>query len=278
MQKLQFTKMQSVGNDFIMINGLDGEGSNWELLSRKLCDRHFGIGGDGLIVILPSKTADYRMRMFNPDGTEDMCGNGLRCSVRLFYESERPEKTHFKVETVSGIKELDILDIDEWIVRANLGEPLLSPKDIPVHLDFSPIVDYPLKVDDSVFNATILSTGTTHTVIFFKDLTEEIFQTYSPKIENHRIFPDRTSIMWVTEEDRDKLKIRIWERGVGETLSCGTGACAVAVAKVLKDGERTSYKVISKGGTLDVEWKDKKNILLSGKVEVIFKGNIEIEI
>lgn len=276
MQKLQFTKMQSVGNDFILIK-MQKE-NNWNLLSKKLCDRHFGIGGDGLIVILPSKIADYKMRMFNPDGTEDMCGNGLRCSVRLFYESEKTEKTHFKVETISGIKEADIVNINEWIVRVNLGEPLLSPESIPVYLDHSPIVDYPLKIGDGIFSATILSTGTTHTVIFFKDLTEEIFQTYSPKIENHPIFPDRTSIIWVIGESRDELEIRVWERGVGETLGCGTGACAATVAKVLRDGEGTRYKIVSKGGFLEVEWRDRKDMLLSGKVEVVFRGYLEINV
>lgn len=272
MQRLQFTKMQSVGNDFILIDSIGKEELDWSFLSKKLCDRHFGIGSDGLIVILQSKIADYRMRMFNPDGTEDMCGNGLRCSARLFYELQKPNGKYFRVETISGIKEVEIVDIDNWIVSANLGEPILSPENIPVLLNISPIVDFPLIVGDKTFNATILSTGTTHTVIFSKDLTDEIFQEYSPKIENHPIFPERTSIMWVIEENRDELKIRIWERGVGETLSCGTGACAVVVAKVLRDSSRTNYKVTSKGGTLEVNWQDKKDIILSGKVEKVFSG------
>lgn len=276
MQRLQFTKMQAVGNDFILIEWFkDGE-LDWSTLSKRLCDRHFGVGSDGLIVILPSEIADYRMRMFNPDGTEDMCGNGLRCSIRLFYESQNPDKTYFRIETISGIRDGEIIDTDKWTVRVNLGKPILSPEDIPVLLDFSPVIDFPLVAGDRTFNATILSTGTTHTIIFFKDLPDEIFLEYSPRIENNPIFPERTSVIWVTEEDEDELKIRIWERGVGETLSCGTGACAAVVAKVLKNGNRTNYRVTSKGGTLSVDWRNKKDILLSGKVESVFRGNLEL--
>ena len=267
--------MQAVGNDFILIEWFkDGE-LDWSTLSKRLCDRHFGVGSDGLIVILPSEIADYRMRMFNPDGTEDMCGNGLRCSIRLFYESQNPDKTYFRIETISGIRDGEITDTDEWIVRVNLGKPILSPEDIPVLLDFSPVIDFPLVAGDRTFNVTILSTGTTHTVIFFKDLSDEIFLEYSPRIENNPIFPERTSVIWVTEEDGDELKVRVWERGVGETLSCGTGACAAVVAKVLKNGNRTNYRVTSKGGTLSVDWRNKKDILLSGKVESVFRGNLE---
>jgi diaminopimelate epimerase len=268
--------MQAVGNDFIVIECFKGGELDWSTLSKRLCDRHFGVGSDGLIVILPSEIADYRMRMFNPDGTEDMCGNGLRCSIRLFYESQNPDKTYFRIETISGIRDGEITDTGEWIVRVNLGKPILSPEDIPVLLDFSPMIDFPLVAGDRTFNATILSTGTTHTVIFFKDLPDEIFLEYSPRIENNPIFPERTSVIWVTEEDGDELKVRVWERGVGETLSCGTGACAAVVAKVLKNGNRTNYRVTSKGGTLEVDWQDKKDILLSGKVESVFRGNLEL--
>ncbi len=273
MQKLQFTKMQTVGNDFIIINW-EKEELNWNLISKRLSDRHFGIGADGLIVILPSDVADYRMRMFNPDGTEDMCGNGLRCSVRVFSELKNLKGNDIEIETISGIKRAKIIDGDDWIIEVNLGEPVLDPKKIPVLLDFSPIIDYPLVVKDKIFNATIVSTGTTHSVIFYKNLTEEIFKKYSPIIENHPLFPDRTSVIWVIDEYHRELKIRIWERGVGETLGCGTGACAAVVAKILRGEENLNYKVTSKGGTLYVEWKDRKDIFLSGKAEKVFEGII----
>lgn len=273
MQKLQFTKMQTVGNDFIIINW-EKEELSWSLISKRLSDRHFGIGADGLIVILPSDVSDYRMRMFNPDGTEDMCGNGLRCSVRVFSELKNPKGNDIEIETISGIKRAKIIDRDDWTIEVNLGEPVLDPKKIPVLLDFSPIIDYPLVVKDKIFNTTIVSTGTTHSVIFHKNLTEEIFKKYSPIIENHPLFPDRTSVIWVIDEDHRELKIRIWERGVGETLGCGTGACAAVVAKILRGEENLKYKVTSKGGTLYVEWKDRKDIFLSGKVEKVFEGII----
>lgn len=276
MQELQFTKMQSVGNDFIIISWEEEE-LDWNTLSKKLSDRHFGIGADGFIVILPSNISDYRMRMFNPDGTEDMCGNGLRCSARVFYELKGINKSNIEVETISGIKEIEIIDRDAWFVKVNLGRPVLDPKKIPVLLDFSPIVDYPLVVKDKIFNATIVSIGTTHSVIFYKNLSDEIFKEYSPIIENHPLFPNRTSIIWVIDEDKDELKIRIWERGVGETLGCGTGACAAVVAKALRRGKNLNYKVTSKGGILYVEWGNREEIYLSGKVEKVFEGSICID-
>jgi len=276
MPEIPFTKMQSVGNDFIILYWEEKE-PDWSLISRRLTDRHFGIGADGLIIILPSNVADYRMRMFNPDGTEDMCGNGLRCSAKVFCELKNVNKNIIRVETIKGIKEVEIIDRTDWIVRANLGKPLLKPKEIPTLLDFSPIVDYPLVVKYRIFNATIVSIGTPHAVIFHEDLTNDAFERYSPQIENHPIFPERTSVIWVIDEDNNgELKIRIWERGVGETIGCGTGACAAVVAKVLKGGTKTSYKVTSKGGSLCVEWKNKEDVFLKGKVDEVFKGTIYI--
>lgn len=275
MQELHFTKMQTVGNDFIIINW-EKEELNWSLISKRLSDRHFSIGADGLIVILPSNVADYRMRMFNPDGTEDMCGNGLRCSVRVFSELKNPQGNDIEIETISGIKRAKIIDKDDWVIEVNMGEPILDPKKIPVLLNFSPIIDYPLVIRDKIFNATIVSTGTTHSVIFYKNLTEEIFKKYSPIIENHPLFPDRTSVIWVIDENHSELRIRIWERGAGETLGCGTGACAAVVAKILKGEENLSYKVTSKGGTLYVEWRNRKDIFLSGKAEKVFEGTIYV--
>lgn len=275
MQRVQFTKMQTVGNDFIVINWEEEELS-WNLISKRLCDRHFGVGADGLILILPSNVADYRMRMFNPDGTEDMCGNGLRCSVRVFCESKDIHRNDIEIETINGIKKAEIIDKDDWTIKANLGEPILDPKKIPILLDFSPIIDYPLVAKYKIFNATIISMGTTHSVIFYKDLPDDIFRDYSPIIENHPLFPERTSVIWVIDEDFSELKIRIWERGVGETLGCGTGACAAVVAKALKGGKNLNFRVTSKGGTLYVEWKSGKDIFLSSRVEKVFEGTIYI--
>lgn len=275
MQRVQFTKMQTVGNDFIVINWEEEELS-WNLISKRLCDRHFGIGADGLILILPSNVADYRMRMFNPDGTEDMCGNGLRCSVRVFCESKDIHRNDIEIETINGIKKAEIIDKDDWTIKANLGEPILDPKKIPILLDFSPIIDYPLVAKYKIFNATIISMGTTHSVIFYKDLPDDIFRDYSPIIENHPLFPERTSVIWVIDEDFSELKIRIWERGVGETLGCGTGACAAVVAKALKEGKNLNFRVTSKGGTLYVEWRSGKDIFLSSRVEKVFEGTIYI--
>lgn len=275
MQRVQFTKMQTVGNDFIVINWEEEELS-WNLISKRLCDRHFGIGADGLILILPSNVADYRMRMFNPDGTEDMCGNGLRCSVRVFCESKDIHRNDIEIETINGIKKAEIIDKDDWTIKANLGEPILDPKKIPILLDFSPIIDYPLVAKYKIFNATIISMGTTHSVIFYKDLPDDIFRDYSPIIENHPLFPERTSVIWVIDEDFSELKIRIWERGVGETLGCGTGACAAVVAKALNGGKNLNFRVTSKGGTLYVEWRSGKDIFLSSRVEKVFEGTIYI--
>jgi len=272
--KLSFVKMQAVGNDFVLIDGTKSRDIEWDKLSIKVCDRHFGIGSDGLLILLPSNRAAIRMRMFNPDGTEDMCGNGLRCMARFICENGYTDKDKFTVETITGIREVEILDKDSWIVKANLGKPILEPENIPVLLDFSPIVDFSIEIEDKKFDITVISLGTTHSVIFLHKLPDdEMFNYYSPLIEKHPLFPKRTNVIWAKKNDEKEIEIRIWERGVGETLGCGTGACAAKIADVLRGGKSQSARVISKGGILEVEWKE--DVFLSGKVERVFNGTYE---
>lgn len=273
--KLAFVKMHAVGNDFVVIDGIKSRGIEWDKLSIKVCDRHFGIGSDGLLILLPSNIADFRMLMLNPDGTEDMCGNGLKCITRFIYENRYTDKNKFTVETINGIKEVEILDKENWIVKANLGKPILEPENIPVSLGFSPIVDFSIEIEDKKFEATVISLGTPHSIIFLPELpSDEMFNYYSPLIEKHPIFPKKTNVIWAKKNDEKEIEVRIWERGeVGETLGCGTGACAVKIADILRGGKSNSAKIISKGGILEVEWKE--DVFLSGKVERIFNGVYE---
>ncbi|MGB9681707.1 MAG: diaminopimelate epimerase [bacterium] len=271
--KLPFVKMQAVGNDFVVIDGIKHKGIEWNKLSIDICNRHLGIGSDGLLVLLSSNRAPIRMLMLNPDGTEDMCGNGLRCIARFAYENGYVTDDRFMVETIKGIQEVELLDRKDWVVKANLGRPILEPKDIPMLLDFSPIVEIP--IEDKIFEATVLSLGTPHTVIFMPEIpSDEVFYHYSPLIEKHPFFPNKTNVIWAKKRSDQEIVIRIWERGeVGETLGCGTGACAVKIADILRGSNSNSARVISKGGILDIEWKEE--VFLSGKVERVFSGSYE---
>jgi diaminopimelate epimerase len=271
--KLPFVKMQAVGNDFVVIDGISYRDIEWDKLSIDICNRHFGVGADGLLVLLSSNQAPIRMLMLNPDGTEDMCGNGLRCIARFAYEMGYIKGTKSTIETIKGIQEVEFVDREEWIVKANLGKPILEPKDIPVLSESSPILKIP--VEDRIFEATVLSLGTPHTVIFTSEIpSDEVFYYYSPLLEKHPLFPKRTNVIWAKKKSDNEIEIRIWERGeVGETLGCGTGACAAKIADILRGSNSNSARVISKGGVLYVEWRGE--VFLSGKVEMVFSGVYE---
>lgn len=254
---LPFTKMQAVGNDFVVIEeavwGMDGD---WAGLAVRLCDRHKGVGGDGLLVVCPSEVADVRMRMFNPDGTEDMCGNGLRCVVRwavehgYFAVSTEDLAEPFKygnVETLAGTRFVSATAQGNEVgeIRTDMGVPVFHPQELPMAVsELEAIVDYPLIVEGhgTVVVSTV-NTGSTHTVIWVDYLPDdELFFSLSPKIEHHALYPERTSVLWARySAARNWFEVRIWERGVGETLGCGTGACAVAVLAVRQDKIPVSY-------------------------------------
>jgi diaminopimelate epimerase len=281
---LRFTKMQGVGNDFVVVDGRERSAWNWPEVAIRLCDRRFGIGADGLLVLEPSESADFRMRMHNPDGSSDVCGNGLRCVARYAFERGVHAASQMRIETLAGIHEANLLlDASGLVsaVRVHMGQPLFAPGSIPMRVDLPDgVKDFPLALPggESLL-ITALSTGSTHAVTFVEDMPDDArFLTVSPQVEQHPLFPERTSLMWCRVADTTELHLRIWERGAGETWGCGTGACAAAVAAIQKQiaPADTPIRVISKGGTLEIRWQPGDVIAMTGPAENVFEGQIAL--
>ncbi len=281
---MRFTKMQGVGNDFVVLDRADfPPETSFPSLSIRLCDRHFGIGADGLLVVSrDTPGAAFRMQMFNPDGTEDMCGNGLRCvSLWAVRAGWLEGQTEFTVAVKDGTRQVRILEVAEAnraaLVGVDMGVPQLAAEQIPFDAPLGQrIAQYPLTVGGEEYSITAVSTGSTHTVIFGEVPTEGVFQRDSPLIENDPRFPERTSVLWATPFGDNGFRARIWERGAGETLGCGTGACAVGVAAVVNGlsdaGEPIS--IISKGGTLKITWPgENQPVDMVGPAHLIFVGD-----
>jgi len=274
-----FVKMQGVGNDFVLLDlRQSAPDRDWSEVARKLCDRHFGVGADGLLLITSSAVADFGFRMFNPDGTEDFCGNGLRCAVRYVSDQHTGVPGGFTVETVSGVRAARRLPCSEVpLIEVEMEAPAFEPSRIPVDTSLERVVDYPLALPDAALQITAVSTGSTHSVTFVDRLPDDhTFFRISPLVENHPMFPARTSLMWVKVVDRDSLQMRIWERGAGETLGCGTGACAAMVAARLHGYVGDAARVRSRGGELTVRWSGKGPVLLIGPAEYVFTGRCRI--
>lgn len=271
MAVLPFSKMQGVGNDFVVVAEEAVSSLSLPDLARQLCQRRFAIGADGLLVVGRGSRHAVRMRMFNPDGTEDMCGNGLRCVAKWAVLRGLTVDARFVVETIDGDKRVELLP--DGKVRAELGEPRLEPLQIPVLATQSPVKDLPVETPGGVVYVTALSTGSTHSVLFADSLPDdERFLRDSPAIENHPVFPQRTSVLWTVVESPSRLRLRIWERGAGETLACGTGACAAAVAAQLHGLAGEFVDVYSAGGVLHVEWRPGEPIYLTGAAELVYEG------
>lgn len=276
---LAFTKMQGVGNDFVVIDGRGNTAHDWSALAPELCDRRFGVGADGLLIVDTSHNADFMMRMYNPDGTPDVCGNGLRCLSRYAVERGIVSSDELRVATLAGIRPARIhrsATGNITSVTVGMGLPRFDPPGIPMHIVQERVFDYPLELPNGKTLAiTALSTGSTHAVTFVESLPdEEIFQELSPLVERHPLFPDRTSLMWCHMENDRHIQLRIWERGAGETWGCGTGACAAAVAAILHGyapaGEPVA--VISRGGELIIRWSEGEPIEMTGPAAFVFDG------
>ncbi|MBC8103457.1 MAG: diaminopimelate epimerase [Cytophagales bacterium] len=289
--KYPFTKMQAVGNDFVVLESASWpETADWAVLAIRLCDRNFGVGGDGLLVMGPSEVAEVRMRMFNPDGTEDMCGNGLRCIARLSYQrglfggggAGGPAEGF--VETLVGLRKVAVRE--EGTITAAMGVPEFEPTQLPASVPpgIQKIRDYPLSLEGyGEIRISAVNTGSTHSVLWCDALPEDgHFFALSPRIENHPVFPERTSVLWARVAHKGDagspalLELRIWERGAGETLGCGTGACAAAAVAVAENRvEGDSVLVRSKGGTLQIHTRGAGHaITMAGPAEVVFTGFI----
>ena len=277
---INFTKMQGCGNDYIYIDCLEKMVASPESLSVYMSDRHFGVGGDGIVLIAPSRVADCRMIMYNLDGSEGkMCGNAIRCVGKYMYDVAGHKRKHMTVETKSGIKKLELMTLGDEVVRVkvDMGKAVLDPTQIPVALDGDMIVDRPVTMGGNQYNITCVSMGNPHAVVF-TDLVDALeLEKIGPSCETDRIFPERVNTEFVKVIDEHTLKMRVWERGSGETLACGTGACAAAVAACLNGfcpkGE--DIRVILRGGELVINYTD-DGVFMTGNCEKVFTGSIEI--
>jgi diaminopimelate epimerase len=280
MHEVDFSKTQGLGNDFVMIdaNRNDFSGIDVNALAVRLCDRNFGIGADGLILILPSKKADYRMRILNSDGSEaEMCGNGIRCFGRYLLDHGMG-RTPMTVETLAGIMHIWIMLKDARVVgfKVDMGVARLDAPLIPVTGYDGKVVARPLEADGWKYDITCVSMGNPHCVIFTKGVDDIHLAEIGPKIETHPAFPNKTNVEFVEVLNPGEMKVRVWERGAGITQACGTGACASLVAGVLNNLIDRRATVHLPGGDLEVEWSDKGNVYLTGPAEVVFEGKIQI--
>jgi diaminopimelate epimerase len=277
---MEFTKMQGCGNDYVYVNGFENKIDNPNKLSEIVSDRHFGIGSDGLIVINPSEKADFKMSMYNADGSEGkMCGNGIRCVAKYVYDNKMTDKTTITVETLSGIKtlELNVKNDKVETVKVNMGTPILLPKDVPVVSDKDKVVDEPIVIDDKEYRITCVSMGNPHAITFIENTDDLEIETIGPKFENNPIFPDRVNTEFIQVLDRNTVKMRVWERGSGETFACGTGACATVVACVLNGLTDDKVTVKLLGGDLFIEYNREENtVYMTGPAKVSFTGKIEV--
>ena len=279
---MKFTKMHGIGNDYVYINCFEEKLVPEEMIDDiiAMSDRHKGIGGDGVIFILPSDKADARMRMFNSDGSEGkMCGNGIRCVGKYVYEHGISHNNPLRIETASGIKTLNLEIVDGKVetVTVDMGCPSLVPTDIPVKLGVDKVVNYPLKINDNEYFITCVSMGNPHCVIFTTNVDNIDLEKIGPLFENHPLFPERVNTEFIEVIDDTTLKMRVWERGSGETLACGTGACASVVAAVYNDivKKNEEIKVILKGGDLYITFDDERVIMRGGATEV-FTGEYNL--
>ena len=277
---MEFTKMEGCGNDYVYVNGFTTRLKNPNKVSEIVSDRHFGVGSDGLIIINPSEVADFKMSMYNADGSEGkMCGNGIRCVAKYVYDNKMTDKTTITVETLSGIKTLvlNVKDGTVKTVRVDMGRPVILAKDVPVISDKEEVINDSLILDGKEYRITCVSMGNPHAVTFVDDTDNLEIEKIGPKFENNEIFPDRINTEFIQLIDRNTIKMRVWERGSGETLACGTGACASVVACVLNGLTEDRVTVKLTGGDLLIEYnRDEDTVYMTGPAKIAFTGNIEI--
>ena len=276
---MRFSKMHGIGNDYIYIDCFQETVDDPSALSIKLSDRHFGIGGDGIILICPSEKADFRMRMFNSlDGSEaQMCGNGIRCFGKYVYDRGLTDKTELDVETLAGIKHLSLILERGTVhaVRVDMGEPATASAQIPVATKLPEFIDQSVTVGNNAYKMTCVSMGNPHAVTFVEDVGALDLPVIGPPLENHPLFPERVNVEFVEVVDAETLKMRVWERGSGETLACGTGACASLVAAFLTGKSRRRARLLLLGGELDIEWDETDNhVYMTGPAAFVFDGQI----
>lgn len=272
---MEFTKMHGAGNDYVYVDCTRHELECPEQWATSISDRHFGIGSDGLVLIMPSDVADFRMRMFNADGSEaQMCGNASRCVGKYVYDNGLTDKTEITLETKAGIKKMKLLVADGKVsaVRVDVGEPCLDPKRIPVLLSGEQAVAVPIELAGTTYTMTCVSMGNPHAVIFVPSLDDVDVHTLGPIAERHSLFPERCNIEFAEVLSPCRIAMRVWERGAGETLACGTGACATLVAAVLNRLTQSKARLELLGGNLDIEWASDRHVYMTGGAVTVFKG------
>lgn len=277
---LQFTKMHGLGNDYVYMDAINQKIENRSELAKFVSDRHFGIGSDGLILICPSEKADFKMQMFNQDGSEaEMCGNGIRCVGKFVYDKGLTKKETITVETLAGIKTL-VMTVKNGKIetaRVDMGEPILEPEKIPVISNENPVKNLKLEVENKDFTFTCVSMGNPHAVTFIKeDVNKFDICKYGAKLEVNKAFPKKANIEFLNVIDDKTLNMRVWERGAGETLACGTGACAVTVSAILNGYTKRAITVHLLGGDLKIEWnKNDNHVYMTGPATTVFEGKID---
>ena len=277
---MKFTKMHRIGNDYVYVNCFEESVKNPAEVSKFVSNRHFGIGSDGLILISPSAIADFRMNIYNADGSQaEMCGNGIRCVAKYVYDYGLTDKTEISVETLAGIKYLRLQVENGKVanVEVNMGAPILEPKEIPVAVEESPVVNVPVEVKGKIYHMTCVSMGNPHAIIFMNNVKDLDIAAIGPYFENHTVFPKRTNTEFVEVLDRNTVNMRVWERGSDETLACGTGACATTVACILNDKTENEVTVHLLGGDLKIRWDREANqVYMTGPATVVFDGEITL--
>jgi len=283
---MNFTKLQGAGNDFILIEG-EGETSwNWSQMAKSICDRHFGVGADGMLLLLPSDIADFQMREFNPDGSEaEACGNGLRCLARYVIDIRLANATvqEISIQTMAGIRKCKPYRARDNItnIQASMGRPRFGAEEIPVLsepgrrgvVDIKSLLSYSITIGDEKLPLDFVSMGNPHAIYFWqRPVSEFSLSRLGPEVEHHKIFPQRANFEVARIINRQQIEVRVWERGVGETLACGSGACAVAVAAQLRGRADNKVAIKLPGGTLDVEWDGVGEVSLGGPAEIVFSG------
>ena len=275
---IKFTKMHGLGNDYVYMNAIHQHIEDESTLAQFVSNRHFGIGSDGLILICKSEKADFKMRMFNSDGSEaEMCGNGIRCVGKFVYDKGLTQKTEVTIETLAGIKtlQLNIKNGKVETVKVDMGEPILEPKEIPVISEEKPVKNLKLKAEDKEFVFTCVSMGNPHAITIVDNTKEFDVEKYGKVLEVDKAFPNKTNVEFIEIVDKNNIKMRVWERGAGETLACGTGACASVVACVLNNLTERNVNVELLGGKLEIEWnKNDNHVYMTGPAVTVFEGEL----
>ncbi|OIA99106.1 diaminopimelate epimerase [Paenibacillus sp. LC231] len=276
---MEFTKMHGLGNDFVVVYGEQELPSNASEQAVKLCNRFFGIGADGLVYILPSTKADFMMRIMNSDGSEaEQCGNAIRCVAKYVYDHGHIDREEITIETIgAGVQQVRLTVQDGQVssVRVDMGEPVLDGLSVPTLIDLHPVVNHPIEVDGREFRFTAVSMGNPHCVIYVDDAINFDLGVWGPKLEVHPLFPRKINVEFATVNSRGQADMRVWERGAGPTLACGTGACATLVSSVLNGLTDRSATISLKGGDLFIEWEESDNhVYMTGPAEVVYAGTL----